>query len=95
MEIKAEGGLNAYEIDEAGEGTAGPGDSADPAVFEHERGEAIGELAADGVLDFFMTRIAPHVYNQALSDCRHVVSQRMISLEDDIYALEQKVKASR
>ncbi|GIO57201.1 hypothetical protein J21TS7_55190 [Paenibacillus cineris] len=63
--------------------------------FEHERGEAIGELAADGVLDFFMTRIAPHVYNQALSDCRHVVSQRMISLEDDIYALEQKVKASR
>ncbi|OZB93417.1 DUF2164 domain-containing protein [Paenibacillus sp. XY044] len=63
--------------------------------FENERGEAIGELGADGVLDFFMSHIAPHVYNQALSDCRHVVSQRMISLEDDIYALEQKAKPSR
>ncbi|GGA42689.1 DUF2164 domain-containing protein [Paenibacillus physcomitrellae] len=63
--------------------------------FEEERGETLGDLAADGVLDFFMTRIGPYVYNQALADCRTLVGQRMVSLEEDIYALEQKVKLSR
>lgn len=63
--------------------------------FEDERGEEIGELAADNVLDFFMTQVAPLVYNQALSDCRHTVNQKVMSLEDDIYALEQKLPSSR
>ncbi|ANS76177.1 hypothetical protein AWM70_17620 [Paenibacillus yonginensis] len=63
--------------------------------FEEERGETLGDLAADGVLDFFMTRLSPYVYNQALADCRNLVGQRMVSLEEDIYALEQKVKLSR
>lgn len=63
--------------------------------FEEERGEEIGDLAADNVFNFFMTQIGPYVYNQALSDCRTLVNQRMVSLEEDIYALEQKVKLSR
>lgn len=63
--------------------------------FETERGETLGHLAAEGVLDFFTETLGPHLYNQALSDCRTVVSQRMISLEEDIYALEQKVKRTR
>ncbi|OMF81717.1 DUF2164 domain-containing protein [Paenibacillus glucanolyticus] len=63
--------------------------------FETERGETLGHLAAESVLDFFMETLGPHLYNQALSDCRTVVSQRMISLEEDIYALEQKVKRTR
>lgn len=63
--------------------------------FEEERGETIGELAADHVLNFFITHIGPHVYNQALSDCRVLVQQRMVSMEDDIYALEQKVNTIR
>lgn len=65
------------------------------AYFETERGEMIGDLAADGVLDFFMTQLSPYVYNQALSDCRVLLNQRMISLEEDIYALEKSVKLSR
>jgi uncharacterized protein (DUF2164 family) len=63
--------------------------------FEEDRGETIGDLAADSLLDFFMTRLGPYVYNQALSDCRSLVGQRMVSLEEDIYALEQKAKLSR
>lgn len=65
------------------------------AYFETERGETIGDLAADGVLDFFMTQLSPYVYNQALSDCRLLVNQRMVSLEEDIYALEKNIKLSR
>ncbi|ANF94582.1 MULTISPECIES: DUF2164 domain-containing protein [Paenibacillus] len=58
--------------------------------FEMERGERIGELAADAVLDFFLKSAGPHVYNQALSDCRTLVNERMAGLEEDIYALEQR-----
>ncbi|OAB37754.1 hypothetical protein PMSD_08610 [Paenibacillus macquariensis subsp. defensor] len=63
--------------------------------FEEERGETIGDLAADGVLDFFMSHLAPIVYNQALSDSRHLVRQQMSSLEEDLYALEYQLKQTR
>lgn len=63
--------------------------------FEVERGEPIGHLAAEGVLDFFASTLGPYIYNQALSDCRHVVNERMISLEEDIYALEKSLNAKR
>jgi len=63
--------------------------------FEEERGEPIGDLAADGVLDFFMSHLAPIVYNQALSDSRHLVRQQMSSLEEDLYALEYQMKQTR
>lgn len=58
--------------------------------FEMERGETIGELAADGVLDFVLKEIGPHVYNQALADCRALVNERMAGMEEDIYSLEQR-----
>ncbi|BCG61423.1 DUF2164 domain-containing protein [Paenibacillus sp. URB8-2] len=58
--------------------------------FEVERGESIGRLAADNLLDFFMKELGPIVYNQALSDCRTLTMQRMQGLEEDIYALEWK-----
>uniref|UniRef100_UPI00403F8EEF DUF2164 domain-containing protein n=1 Tax=Paenibacillus sp. FSL W8-0186 TaxID=2921709 RepID=UPI00403F8EEF len=56
--------------------------------FDVERGEQIGDLGADGMLDFFLKQIGPYVYNQALSDSRQLVNERMASLEEDIYALE-------
>ncbi|NMO94521.1 DUF2164 family protein [Paenibacillus lemnae] len=58
--------------------------------FEKERGEEIGHLAADGMLDFFMKTASPYIYNQALEDCRGLAVRHMVSLEEDIYALEQK-----
>lgn len=57
--------------------------------FEMERGESIGDLAADSVLDFFLQSAAPFIYNQALADCRTTLNERMAGLEEDIYALEQ------
>ncbi|GAB6927621.1 hypothetical protein JCM10914A_16040 [Paenibacillus sp. JCM 10914] len=63
--------------------------------FETERGETLGHLAAEGMLDFFVENLGPYLYNQALSDCRTVVSERMLSLEEDIYALEKTPKRTR
>ncbi|WP_019914948.1 DUF2164 domain-containing protein [Paenibacillus sp. HW567] len=60
------------------------------AYFEEERGEEIGHLAADNLLEFFLKELGPAIYNGALSDCRTLVEQRMQSLEEDIYALEWK-----
>lgn len=60
------------------------------AFFEAERGETIGHLAADHLLDFFVKELGPVIYNGALGDCRTLVEQRMQSLEEDIYALEWK-----
>jgi len=60
------------------------------AYFESERGESIGHLAADSLLEFFLNELGPTIYNGALGDCRTLVGQRMQSLEEDIYALEWK-----
>ncbi|ETT41203.1 hypothetical protein C161_01060 [Paenibacillus sp. FSL R5-192] len=43
-----------------------------------------------------MTQLAPYIYNQALRDARTTVNQRMASMEEDLFALEQKLpKTSR
>ncbi|MEK4003964.1 DUF2164 domain-containing protein [Paenibacillus sp. FSL H3-0333] len=56
--------------------------------FETERGETIGHLAAENLLEFFLKELGPAIYNGALSDCRTLTLQRMQALEEDIYALE-------
>ncbi|WP_336782205.1 DUF2164 domain-containing protein [Paenibacillus illinoisensis] len=61
------------------------------SYFQEERGEELGDLAAWGVLDLFMTKLAPYIYNQALSDACTTVNQRMASMEEDLFALERKL----
>lgn len=61
------------------------------SYFEEEHDEEMGDLAAWGVLDLFMTQLAPYIYNQALSDARTTVNQRMASMEEDLFALERKL----
>ena len=56
--------------------------------------EELGDLAAWGVLDLFMTKLAPYIYNQALSDARTTVNQRMASMEEDLFALERKLPSA-
>ncbi len=60
--------------------------------FREERGEEIGDLAAEFLLDFFIKHIGPFFYNQAVNDLQSIVSQRMVTLDEDIYALRIPVK---
>lgn len=59
--------------------------------FELERSETIGSIAAEQLLDMMINELGPHVYNQAIQDARKTVVERMQSIEDELYALEQNI----
>ena len=43
--------------------------------YSTERDEVIGELAAGMLLDFFMERLAPEVYNQGVNDSHKYIAE--------------------
>lgn len=49
----------------------------------------IGQLASENLLDFMLKELSPYIYNQAIADARKVIDQKMISIEEEMYALEQ------
>lgn len=60
--------------------------------FREERDEEIGDLAAELLMDFMIKQTSPFIYNQAIDDLQDMVSQKMASLEEDIYALKMPIK---
>jgi uncharacterized protein (DUF2164 family) len=60
--------------------------------MEREIGETLGDLAAEGMVDFMLQTVGPIVYNEALQDARKVINERMLSLEDELYTLEKPFK---
>ncbi|MEK3982348.1 DUF2164 domain-containing protein [Paenibacillus sp. FSL K6-3166] len=63
--------------------------------FETELSSEIGQLASENLLDFMLKELSPHIYNQALADARKVIEQKMISIEEELYALEQPLTSAR
>lgn len=62
------------------------------AFFIDNRGEEIGDLQAELLLDFLIERIGIGIYNQALNDALYWFKGRMSDLEVDYYTLEKKEK---
>lgn len=60
--------------------------------FDNERGESIGDLAAEGFIDFMIEELGPYLYNQGVADARTVLLQKTTQLEDELYSLEKRVK---
>lgn len=60
--------------------------------FYEERNEKIGNIAAENFLEFAKTSIGPHFYNEAIKDARKMVEQKMVSMEEDLFALEKNLK---
>lgn len=54
--------------------------------FHTERGEEIGVVAAEEVLDFFIEKIGPAVYNRALEDAKAAASG---NLDELLYKLSE------
>lgn len=50
--------------------------SAIQTYFLKEREEDLGDLAALLVLDFFMDKLAPHVYNQGIYDAYRYMNDK-------------------
>ncbi|RWR13222.1 DUF2164 domain-containing protein [Siminovitchia fortis] len=59
--------------------------------FLKERGEEIGEFAAEICFEFIKDRLGPVFYNEGIRDAREVAEQRMQLLEEDLYALEKRL----
>ena len=57
------------------------------AFYLDERGEEIGMIEQMQLLDLFVQKLAPIVYNKALDDAKRWYSQMMDNLESDFYAL--------
>ncbi|WP_181350208.1 DUF2164 domain-containing protein [Thalassobacillus sp. CUG 92003] len=57
--------------------------------FELERGEQLGELGADQLLDFFMKELEPYIHNKAVHEARQMVEQKVMNLDEDLLALEK------
>lgn len=56
------------------------------AFFKEERGEDIGMLAAEIVLDFFLSDIGKVIYNKGIEDAYVFMNDKL----QDIYALEKR-----
>ncbi|WP_449600807.1 DUF2164 domain-containing protein [Paenibacillus sp. Marseille-Q9583] len=63
--------------------------------FETELSSEIGQLASENLLDFMLKELSPYIYNQALADARKMIEQKMISIEEELYALEQPLTSAR
>lgn len=53
---------------------------------EENFGEPLGELAAAGLLDYFLEEIAPVIYNQAITDAQNRMQLRIAELHGEVYA---------
>ena len=59
------------------------------AWFQDERGERIGELAAELLIDFFQVSAGKAWYNRGVQDSQAVLRDRMERLVDDVDLLRR------
>lgn len=52
--------------------------------FESERNEEIGHIAAEQILNFFLERIGPDLYNRGIEDSKTALQNRFEELKYDL-----------
>jgi len=60
--------------------------------FEQKRGEEWGNLEAGFLLDFFLERIAPSIYNQAVRDAQALMQDKLIDIDGELFEDEPESK---
>ena len=56
--------------------------------FEEHHDETIGDLRAGLLLDFFLQKLGPSVYNQAIGDAQAYLQQKLEDLEIEYFEPE-------
>jgi uncharacterized protein (DUF2164 family) len=56
--------------------------------FQENMPEAIGNMAAGLLLNYFVEEVGPVIYNQAIADAQARIQQRMSDLEGELCAAE-------
>ena len=55
------------------------------AFFEQNMEEPIGNIAAGGLLGFFLTEIGPSIYNQGVADAQERLQARVAELDLEVH----------
>lgn len=63
--------------------------------FRNELDQDIGAIPAEMLMMFFVDKMGAYFYNRGLYDAQALVRERMDSLTDDIFGLEQPTKHVR
>ena len=53
--------------------------------FREKHGDEIGDLKATLLLEFFIKKLGPPVYNQAIQDARGFIQDKLGDLDGDFY----------
>ncbi|RIW35083.1 DUF2164 domain-containing protein [Bacillus salacetis] len=62
-------------------------------TFHYEQhGEEIGNIGAENLFEFFMKELGPYFYNKGIMDSKEVLMDKMLQVEDDLYALKRPVE---
>ncbi|MCP5055645.1 MAG: DUF2164 domain-containing protein [bacterium] len=57
--------------------------------------EDLGDLKAGLILDFFVLRLGPPIYNQAISDAHEFIHEKLVDLEGEFYEPDEERSSSR
>lgn len=60
------------------------------SYFKEERGEIIGVIAAEALLDFFLQMTAESVYNKAVDDVKNIVRTNRENFDVDLDQLRKE-----
>jgi len=63
--------------------------------FRDELDQDIGAIPAEMLMMFFADKMGAYYYNRGVYDAQAALKERMDSLHDDLYSLEQKTKHLR
>jgi len=63
--------------------------------FREELEQDIGAIPAEMLMGFFADKMGAYFYNRGVYDAQGVMRERMDSLTDDLFALEQPTKHLR
>lgn len=58
------------------------------SYFRNEHDESIGDLKAEMFVEFFVEKLGPKIYNQAISDANTFIQEKLIDLEGILYIPE-------
>ncbi|MDA8443457.1 DUF2164 domain-containing protein [Paracidovorax valerianellae] len=53
--------------------------------FRENRDEKIGNIAASGLLSFFLEEVGPSIYNRAVADVQERLQQRVAELDFEVH----------
>ena len=58
------------------------------SYFRNEHDETIGELKAEMLVGFFIKKLGPKIYNQAIDDANGFIHDKLIDLDSILYIPE-------